>query len=356
MAECQTRCLALEPLQAQSVTEGHQQIHALLGDPGPLVARRPPAVRGRLAATNPRELAVGAVRELDVIDVGGPALSRSRRVHGSGPHSSASQVSGPAWSASSTAHIMKLRTFIVVHRRRDVQGEFTGEVVPTDVLRRILDAAHTAPSVGLSQPWDFVLIRDVDTRTAFRDHVQAEREISTSQLDNEQFRTLRHRRCRLVLSVLGHREPVVGRDRRGARGRVGQLLPGGVPAGTAGHPQPAPAGCLAVPGHGQDPADHPGPRTPRLATPYPAGPGRARGAVRTASTPLSPHRGSGSDGAATGCLADDAGRRAVEAGHAPSVSAYVADAVSAKQQRQQALDELARVLGGPPHTRCVRCR
>ena len=85
MAECQTRCLALEPLQAQSVTEGHQQIHALLGDPGPLVARRPPAVRGRLAATNPRELAVGAVRELDVIDVGGPALSRSRRVHGSGP-------------------------------------------------------------------------------------------------------------------------------------------------------------------------------------------------------------------------------------------------------------------------------
>ena len=41
-------------------------------------------------------------------------------------------------------------------------------------------------------------------------------------------------------------------------------------------------------------------------------------------------------------------RRAVEIGHAPSVSAYVADAVSAKQQRQQALDELARVFGGQP--------
>jgi 5,6-dimethylbenzimidazole synthase len=77
----------------------------------------------------------------------------------------------------------------VVHRRRDVRGEFTGEVVPTEVLHRILDAAHTAPSVGLSQPWDFVLIRDVDTRTAFRDHVQAEREISASQLDKEQSRT-----------------------------------------------------------------------------------------------------------------------------------------------------------------------
>ncbi|MGH3546997.1 MAG: 5,6-dimethylbenzimidazole synthase [Pseudonocardiaceae bacterium] len=74
----------------------------------------------------------------------------------------------------------------VVHRRRDVRGEFTGGVVPTDVLHRILGAAHTAPSVGLSQPWDFVLVRDVDTRTAFRDHVQAEREIFASQLDDEQ--------------------------------------------------------------------------------------------------------------------------------------------------------------------------
>ena len=76
----------------------------------------------------------------------------------------------------------------VVHRRRDVRGEFTGGVVPTDVLRRILGAAHTAPSVGLSQPWDFVLVRDVDTRTAFRDHVQTERDTFASQLDEEQSR------------------------------------------------------------------------------------------------------------------------------------------------------------------------
>ncbi|MFY9805946.1 MAG: 5,6-dimethylbenzimidazole synthase [Pseudonocardiaceae bacterium] len=74
----------------------------------------------------------------------------------------------------------------VVHRRRDVRGEFTGAPVPTEVLHRILGAAHAAPSVGLSQPWDFVLIRDIDTRAAFRDHVQAEREIFASRLDEEQ--------------------------------------------------------------------------------------------------------------------------------------------------------------------------
>jgi 5,6-dimethylbenzimidazole synthase len=73
----------------------------------------------------------------------------------------------------------------VVHRRRDVRGEFTGAPVPTDVLHRILGAAHAAPSVGLSQPWDFVLVRDVDTRATFRDHVQQEREIFANQLDEE---------------------------------------------------------------------------------------------------------------------------------------------------------------------------
>jgi 5,6-dimethylbenzimidazole synthase len=76
----------------------------------------------------------------------------------------------------------------VVHRRRDVRGEFTGGAVSPDVLRRVLGAAHTAPSVGLSQPWDFVLVRDVDTRTAFRDHVQTERDTFASQLDEEQAR------------------------------------------------------------------------------------------------------------------------------------------------------------------------
>jgi 5,6-dimethylbenzimidazole synthase len=74
----------------------------------------------------------------------------------------------------------------VVHRRRDVRAEFTGGVVPAEVLGRILGAAHTAPSVGLSQPWDFLLVRDAATRTAFRDHVQREREVFASQLQGAQ--------------------------------------------------------------------------------------------------------------------------------------------------------------------------
>jgi 5,6-dimethylbenzimidazole synthase len=88
-------------------------------------------------------------------------------------------------AACETARVDVTGFYDVVHRRRDVRGEFTGAPVPSEVLGRILGAAHAAPSVGLSQPWDFVLVRDVDTRTAFRDHVLAEREIFASRLDEQ---------------------------------------------------------------------------------------------------------------------------------------------------------------------------
>ena len=63
----------------------------------------------------------------------------------------------------------------VIHRRRDVRCEFTGEPIEPEVLDRVLRAAHAAPSVGLTQPWDFVLVSDRDVRRTFRDHVNGER-------------------------------------------------------------------------------------------------------------------------------------------------------------------------------------
>src|SRR5687767_370413 len=72
-----------------------------------------------------------------------------------------------------------------LHRRRDTRAEFSGEPVPDDVLRRVLSAAHAAPSVGMSQPWDFVLVRDEETRRSFRDHVANERDTFAGSLDGE---------------------------------------------------------------------------------------------------------------------------------------------------------------------------
>ena len=48
----------------------------------------------------------------------------------------------------------------VIAERRDVRRGFLADPVPADVLSRVLAAAHQAPSVGFSQPWDFIVITD----------------------------------------------------------------------------------------------------------------------------------------------------------------------------------------------------
>ena len=77
----------------------------------------------------------------------------------------------------------------VIGRRRDVRAEFTGAPIDPEALDRILGAAHTAPSVGMSQPWDFVLVRDQRTRKAFHTHVLGERRVFQDSLDGERAQT-----------------------------------------------------------------------------------------------------------------------------------------------------------------------
>jgi len=77
----------------------------------------------------------------------------------------------------------------VIYRRRDTRREFTGEPVAAEVLDRVLSAAHAAPSVGMSQPWDFVLVRAPGTLAQFRDHVAGERDIFAAALNGERAET-----------------------------------------------------------------------------------------------------------------------------------------------------------------------
>ncbi|MGO8825824.1 MAG: 5,6-dimethylbenzimidazole synthase [Acidimicrobiales bacterium] len=53
--------------------------------------------------------------------------------------------------------------YAAVLGRRDIR-RFRPDALEPDVLERILSAAHAAPSVGHSQPWRFVVIRDAATR------------------------------------------------------------------------------------------------------------------------------------------------------------------------------------------------
>ncbi|MFY9627983.1 MAG: nitroreductase family protein, partial [Methylocystis sp.] len=68
-----------------------------------------------------------------------------------------------------------------IYTRRDVRNEFLDAEVPREVIMRILDAAHHAPSVGFMQPWNFILVRDRQIRAqvsaAFAHGVEAEEKV-----------------------------------------------------------------------------------------------------------------------------------------------------------------------------------
>ncbi len=57
----------------------------------------------------------------------------------------------------------------VIALRRDIRHFRSDLAVGPEALQRIFEAAHQAPSVGLSQPWGFVVVRDIAIRSQIRD-------------------------------------------------------------------------------------------------------------------------------------------------------------------------------------------
>lgn len=52
-----------------------------------------------------------------------------------------------------------------IYNRRDIRS-FLSKPISKDILRRILDAAHHAPSVGFMQPWSFIVISSQETKNS----------------------------------------------------------------------------------------------------------------------------------------------------------------------------------------------
>ena len=63
----------------------------------------------------------------------------------------------------------------IILSRRDVRRNFIRKKISNKVLLRILTAAHHAPSVGYSQPWNFILIRDRNSRLNIKESFSKER-------------------------------------------------------------------------------------------------------------------------------------------------------------------------------------
>ncbi len=66
-----------------------------------------------------------------------------------------------------------------IYSRRDVRSHFTSEPIDDNILSKILHAAHHAPSVGFSQPWNFILIKDIKTRAKIKDSFTKEKDRSS---------------------------------------------------------------------------------------------------------------------------------------------------------------------------------
>ncbi|MGV9250383.1 nicotinate-nucleotide--dimethylbenzimidazole phosphoribosyltransferase [Streptomyces sp. NPDC003697] len=82
----------------------------------------------------------------------------------------------------------------VMRERRDIRNGFRSDPIPHEVLLRVLEAAHTAPSVGHSQPWDFVVIRSAETRQAMHELAMRQREAYAKSLPKgraKQFKELK---------------------------------------------------------------------------------------------------------------------------------------------------------------------
>jgi nicotinate-nucleotide--dimethylbenzimidazole phosphoribosyltransferase len=73
----------------------------------------------------------------------------------------------------------------VIAARRDIRV-FLPDPVPDDVLGRILDAGHRGPSVGFMQPWNFLVVRDQETRRRLQELVERERVIAGEQYPDSQ--------------------------------------------------------------------------------------------------------------------------------------------------------------------------
>jgi len=80
----------------------------------------------------------------------------------------------PASNPHAFSEAERAAVYRAIAERRDMR-HFSGGSVAPELLARLLNAAHQAPSVGLMQPWRFIRITDPMLRRQIRALVEAER-------------------------------------------------------------------------------------------------------------------------------------------------------------------------------------
>jgi nicotinate-nucleotide--dimethylbenzimidazole phosphoribosyltransferase len=89
----------------------------------------------------------------------------------------------------------------VVAERRDVRNGFRADPVDDALLTRVLAAAHQAPSVGLSQPWDFIVLRDREIREQVHALARRQQEVFAASLPGPRARAFRELKVEAILDT-----------------------------------------------------------------------------------------------------------------------------------------------------------
>ncbi len=70
-----------------------------------------------------------------------------------------------------------------IFSRRDVRSHYTSRPIDEEILTRILNAAHHAPSVGFSQPWNFILIKNNEIKKKIKESFEQEKKLSEDMIE-----------------------------------------------------------------------------------------------------------------------------------------------------------------------------
>ncbi|MEU1915787.1 nicotinate-nucleotide--dimethylbenzimidazole phosphoribosyltransferase [Streptomyces massasporeus] len=156
-----------------------------LEPPAPAVTVPAPRDGDAELAQNADDLDTRAAEQEDLAD-------QERREESAAAVAEARQSTGPAAPGYDPAE--REAVLKVMRERRDIRNGFRSDPIPHEVLLRVLEAAHHAPSVGHSQPWDFVVIRSADTRRAMHELAMRQRDAYAKSLPKgraKQFKELK---------------------------------------------------------------------------------------------------------------------------------------------------------------------
>ncbi|MFJ6835215.1 nicotinate-nucleotide--dimethylbenzimidazole phosphoribosyltransferase [Streptomyces sp. NPDC091209] len=159
------------PREAEAVPEPAPVPEPLTAEPEPVVAQQAEDLHTQVADQEESTAVVEDVREST-----GPAA--------------------PGYDDAEREAVLR-----VIRERRDIRNGFRSDPIPHDVLLRVLEAAHTAPSVGHSQPWDFVVIRSAETRRSMHELAQRQREAYAQSLPKGRAKQFKEMKIEAILDT-----------------------------------------------------------------------------------------------------------------------------------------------------------